>query len=114
MLNELIQKIATQTGQPVETVTPVVGALLAHLGDVLPAPIAHQVAIFLGVHDDAEASGTGAATDGASGASGAGGLLGSLAGSFGGGGTGGSSNAGAAALVNVAESLLGGFLAGRR
>jgi hypothetical protein len=112
MLNELIQKIATQTGQPVETVAPVVGALLAHLGDVLPAPIAHQVAIFLGVHDDAGASGTGAPGDGAS--AGAGGLLGSLAGSFGGGGTGGSSNAGAAALVNVAESLLGGLLAGRR
>jgi len=50
MMDELIAKIAAHTGQPVETVTPIVGALLAHLGDVLPAPLAHQLAVMLGIH----------------------------------------------------------------
>ena len=52
MLNELIEKIAVETGLPVTTVAPVVGALLLHLGDVLPAPIAHHVAVALGVHQE--------------------------------------------------------------
>jgi hypothetical protein len=106
MLDELIQKIAMQTGQPVETVTPIVGAILAHLGDVLPAPLAHEIAIILGVHPADGAADTEAQP-------GAGGLLGGLAGNFTGGGAGGSF-AGADSLMNVAQSLLGGFLAGRR
>ena len=101
MMDEIIAKIAAQTGQPPETVAPIVGALLAHLGDVLPPPLAHQIAIMLGIHPD----------DGsvdASAAPASGGLLGSLetglqGGSFG----------GATSLVNVAESLLGGYLARR-
>jgi hypothetical protein len=106
MMNELIEKIAAQTGQPVETVTPIVGALLAHLGDVLPAPLAHQLAVMLGIHQD----------DGTTGADvqpAAGDLLGGLAASIEGGGAGGGF-AGATSLMNVAQSLLGGYLAGRR
>ena len=107
MMNELIEKIAAQTGQPVETVTPVVGALLAHLGDVLPAPIAHQLAIFLGVHQDDGTADPAAATEG----SGIGGMLAGLAGAASGPDARG---AGAAALMSAAQSLLGGFLASRR
>jgi hypothetical protein len=107
MLNELIAKIAAQTGQPVEAVTPIVGALLAHLGDVLPAPIAHEIAVVLGVQTDPSTTDAAAGT-----APGIGGLLGSLEGSLAGGVGGGSP--GASALVNVAQSLLGGFLANRR
>ena len=105
MMNELIEKIAAQTGQPVETVAPIVGALLAHLGDVLPAPLAHQLAVMLGIHQEDGNADAGAQPT-------TGGLLGGLAASLEG-GTGGSF-AGATSLVNVAQSLLGGYLAGRR
>ena len=107
MMDELIEKIAAQTGQPVETVTPIVGALLAHLGDVLPAPLAHQLAVMLGIHQE----------DGARDAiaqPGSGGVLEGLAESLAGGGSTSSSFAGASSLVNVAQSLLGSYLAGRR
>ncbi|HEY6433469.1 MAG TPA: hypothetical protein VIZ17_15930 [Acetobacteraceae bacterium] len=104
MMNELIAKIAAQTGQPVETVTPIVGALLAHLGDVLPAPLAHQLAVMLGIHPD---DGTSAANtqqdDGTSDPNAQPGAT-AGAGSF----------AGATSLMNVAQSLLGGYLAQRR
>ena len=111
MLDELIQKISAQTGQPTTTVAPVVGALLAHLGDVLPAPLAHQLAIFLGVHQDDATPADGASAS----QPGVGGLLGELAGSLGGGGgTPDARVAGATALVNVAQSLLSGFLAAKR
>ena len=111
MLDELIQKISAQTGQPTTTVAPVVGALLAHLGDVLPAPLAHQLAIFLGVHQD-DATPTEAAS---ASQPGLGGLLGELAGTLGGGGGIPDSRvAGATALVSVAQSLLSGFLAAKR
>ena len=112
MLDELIQKISAQTGQPTTTVAPVVGALLAHLGDVLPAPLAHQLAIFLGVHPEDATPADGASSS----QTGMGGLLGELAGGLGGGG-GGTPDArvaGATALVNVAQSLLSGFLAAKR
>lgn len=104
MMDEIIAKIAAQTGQPVETVAPIVGALLGHLGDVLPPPLAHQLAIMLGIHPD----------DGSADASAqpaAGGLLGSLESSLQGGS--GSGFAGATSLMNVAESLLGSYLARR-
>ncbi len=99
MMNELIAKIAAQTGQPVETVTPIVGALLAHLGDVLPAPLAHQLAVMLGIHpDDATSDPNAQQDDGASDPNA------QLAGGSG----------GASSLMNVAQSLLGGFMAGKR
>jgi hypothetical protein len=111
VLDELIQKISAQTGQPTTTVAPVVGALLAHLGDVLPAPLAHQLAIFLGVHQEEATSVDGAPPS----QPGMGGLLGELAGSLGSsGGTPDARLAGATALVNVAQSLLSGFLAAKR
>jgi hypothetical protein len=106
-MDELIAKISAQTGIPAATVTPVVGAMLAHLGDVLPAPLAHQLAIILGVHQE---DGT-ATADPSAAQPGLGGLLGGLAGSLGGAG---GSTAGATALVNVAQSLLSGFLASKR
>jgi hypothetical protein len=108
MMDELIAKIAAQTGQPVETVTPIVGALLAHLGDVLPAPLAHQLAVMLGIHQDdaSQADGTGDAQPVG------GGLLGSVIGSLEGQGSGGGF-AGATALANVAQSLLSGYLTKR-
>ncbi len=111
MMNELIEKICAQTGQPATTVAPVVGALLAHLGDVLPAPLAHQLAIILGIHPADETTDPNAAgTQPASG-----GLLGGLAASFeGAGGNTDSRVAGASALINVAQSLLSGFLAEKR
>jgi hypothetical protein len=110
MLNDVIQKIADQTGQPVETVTPIVGALLAHIGDVLPAPLAHQLAIALGVHpDDGSADAATAGTQPA-----AGGLLGSVMTSLEGGGAASGNFAGATSLMNVASSLLGGYLSSRR
>lgn len=110
MLDELIAKIAAQTGQSAETVTPIVGAMLAHLGDVLPAPIAHQLAIMLGVHsDDASASDATAAS-----APAAGGLLGSVMGQLGGSAAPSGEFAGATSLTSVAQSLLGSFLGGRR
>lgn len=108
MLDELIAKIATQTGQPVEAVTPIVGALLAHLGDVLPAPIAHQLATILGIHSDE----TVASDDTAAPA--AGGLLGSVLGQLEGSAAPGGEFAGATALANVAQSLLGSYLGDRR
>src|SRR5580700_7893387 len=102
MMDELIAKIAAQTGQPVETVTPIIGALLAHLGDVLPASLAHEIAIVLGVHSADGSDGTPQPA--------AGGLLGTVMGSLeGAGGTGGF--AGASALAGVAQSLLGSYLA---
>ena len=110
MLDELIAKIATQTGQPVETVTPIVGALLAHLGDVLPAPIAHQLATILGIHLDE----TVASDDTAAPAPAAGGLLGSVLGQLEGSAAPGGEFAGATALANVAQSLLGSYLGDRR
>jgi hypothetical protein len=111
VMNELIEKICAQTGQPATTVAPIVGALLAHLGDVLPAPFAHQLAIILGIHPadgttDANAAGP---------QSEMGGLLGGLAASFG--NASGNTDprfAGAGALINVAQSLLSGFLAEKR
>ena len=130
MLNELIEKIAAQTGLPAATVQPVVGAMLAHLGDILPAPIAHQVAIMLGIHPaDAQAQTDASGAAPAAAGAGLGGLLGNLAGALAaaGGGTatvasatvgssqtGGGQFAGAGALASVAESLLAGFLANRR
>jgi hypothetical protein len=110
VLDELIQKISDQTGQPTTTVAPVVGALLAHLGDVLPAPLAHQLAIFLGIHQEAAAPDAGAPAS----QPGMGGLLGEIAGGLGGGGAPDARVAGATALINVAQSLLSGFLASKR
>ncbi|HTB44562.1 MAG TPA: hypothetical protein VK741_13115 [Acetobacteraceae bacterium] len=108
MLTGLIEKIASQTGQPVETVTPIVGALLAHLGDVLPAPLAHEIAIILGIHQDDNAVDTAAQPTNR-------GILGSLAESLtGNGGETGGSFAGASSLMNAAQTLLGGYLAGKR
>jgi hypothetical protein len=111
MMNELIEKICAQTGQPATTVTPIVGALLAHLGDVLPPPLAHQLAIILGIHQADET--TDAGTAGTQPESG--GLLGGLAASLA--NAGGNTDArvaGASALMNVAQSLLSGFLAEKR
>ena len=110
MMEELIAKIAAQTGQPVETVAPIVGALLAHLGDVLPAPIAHQLAIMLGIHSDDNTASDAAAAPAPAG----GGLLGSVMGQLEGSATPGGEFTGAAALANVAQSLLGSYLGGRR
>jgi hypothetical protein len=111
MMNDLIEKIAAQTGIPPETVAPVLGAVLAHLGDVLPAPFAHQLAIMLGVHQE---EGGAPDADGSSAQPTAGGPLGGFAGSLTGGGGAGESFAGATSLMNVAQSLLGGFLSGKR
>ena len=125
-MNDLIETIIARTGLPAEAVRPVIGAVLAHLSDVLPAPIAHQVAIFLGVHQE-ESGGTNAGTTDAGGAGrglggllgglmgggGAGGLLGGLLGGAGGTGAQGGF-AGAGSLMNAAESLLAGVLAGKR
>jgi hypothetical protein len=108
MMDELIAKIAAQTGQSVETVTPIVGALLAHLGDVLPAPLAHQLAIMLGVHSDDKT----ASDDTAAPATG--GFLGSVMGQLEGSAGSGGEFAGATSLANVGQSLLGSFLSGRR
>jgi len=111
VMNELIQKISTQTGLPPETVAPVVGALLAHLGDVLPAPLAHELAIILGVHPADGTTDVGAAPAQPA----AGGLLGGLAASLAsGGGATDARVAGASALMNAAQSLLSGFLAERK
>lgn len=111
MMDELIAKIAAETGLPVETVAPVVGALLAHLGDVLPAPIAHHVAVALGVHQDGDAPDTNVA----SGDQGTGGGLGAFAGSLmSGGDAPAGAYPGATSLVNVAESLMSSFLSGKR
>ena len=104
MMDELIAKIAVQTGQPVETVAPIVGALLAHLGDVLPAPIAHQIAIMLGIHQEDDATADAQPPGG--------GLLGSVIGTLEGQGSGGGF-AGASALANMAQSLLSGYLSRR-
>ena len=109
-MNDLIAKIAAQTGIPPETVTPVVGAVLAHMGEVLPAPLAHQLAVMLGIHQEADAPDA----DASSAQPTAGGLLGGLTGSLPGGEATGDSFAGATSLMNVAQSLLGGFLSGRR
>ena len=115
MFNEVIEKIAAQTGQPVTVVAPIVGALLAHLGEVLPAPFAHQLAIMLGIHqEDGTAPAPGGQTPGASAEPGLGGLLGGLAGNFAGGGGNAANVAGASALINVAQSLLTGFLTAKR
>ncbi len=124
-MNDLIETIIARTGLPAEAVRPVIGAVLAHLGDVLPAPIAHQVAIFLGVHQE-ESGGTNAGATDAGGAGpglggllgglmggGAGGLLGGLLGGAGGTGAQGGF-AGAGSLMNAAESLLAGVLSGKR
>jgi hypothetical protein len=108
MMDELIAKIAAQTGQPIETVAPIVGALLAHLGDVLPAPIAHQIAIMLGIHQDDGTQDNATADAQPAG----GGLLGSVIGSLEGQGS-GSGFAGASALANMAQSLLSGYLSRR-
>ncbi len=125
-MNDLIENIIARTGLPAEAVQPVIGAVLAHLGDVLPAPIAHQVAIFLGVHQEESGDTNTAATDaggaepglggllgGLMGGGGAGGLLGGLLGGAGGTGAQGGF-AGAGSLMNAAESLLAGVLAGKR
>lgn len=110
MMNEPIERIAVQTGVPVDSVAPVVGALLAHLGFVLPAPIAHEVAILLGVHRE-----DGQSQDGPDTGPAPGGFLGGLARDLTGGGTAApGAFAGADSLMNVAQSLLGGFLSGRR
>ena len=115
MLNELIEKISAQTGLPPATVQPVLGAGLAHLGDILPAPIAHQIAIMMGIHPDDGTVAAGTAAAPAAQGSGLGGVLEGLAGSMmsGGGGAQGQFG-GAGALASVAESLLGSLLAGRR
>jgi hypothetical protein len=111
VMNELIDKISAQTGLPATTVTPVLGALLAHLGDVLPPPLAHQLAIILAIHPADET--TDASADGAHPE--AGGLLGGLAASLASpGGNTDSRVAGASALMSVAQSLLSGFLAEKR
>jgi hypothetical protein len=112
MMDELIAKIAAQTGQPAETVSPIVGALLAHLGDVLPAPIAHQLAIILGIHpnDDTTSDDTAAPAP----APAAGGLFGSVLGQLEGSAAPGGQFAGASSLASVAQSLLGSYLAERR
>ena len=109
MLNDLIDKIALQTGIPPETVAPVVGAVFAHLGDILPAPLAHQLAIMLGVHKEGEVPDADGSNPQPTGE----GLPGGLSGGLPSGGT-GESFAGAASLMNVAQSLLGGFLSARR
>ena len=123
MMNELIERIAAQTGVPVESVAPVVGAMLSHLGDVLPAPIAHEVAILLGVHrDDGQSQdgrdtgpGPGGFFGGTDTGPGPGGFLGGMARDLTGGGTAApGAFAGADSLMNIAQSLLGGFLSGRR
>ncbi len=111
MFNEVIEKIAAQTGLPVTTVAPVVGALLAHLGDILPAPFAHQLAIMLGIHQEDGTAQQPMPTGAQAAQPGLGGLLGGFAG----GGAGNPANvAGASALINVAESLLTGFLTAKR
>jgi hypothetical protein len=118
MMDELINKIAADTGLPASTVAPVLGALLAHLGDVLPAPIAHHLAVALGVHQGTDANASDANTSDANSAGGnpgAGGVLGGLAGELLGSGNGApGAYPGATSLVNVAESLMSSFLAGRR
>jgi hypothetical protein len=67
MLEDLIDKVAAQTGVPAETVRPVVGALLSHFSEVLPAPVAHMVAVAMGIHprdpDQAGADAASAASD---------------------------------------------------
>ena len=108
MMNDLIEKIAGQTGIPAETVAPVVGAVLAHMGDVLPAPLAHQLAVMLGIHQEGGAPDA----DGSVAQPSVGGLPGSLPSGLPGGV--GENFSGATSLMNVAQSLLGGFLAGRR
>ena len=81
-MNDLIENIIARTGLPAEAVQPVIGAVLAHLGDVLPAPIAHQVAIFLGVHQEESGDTNTAATDAGGAEPGLGGLLGGLMGAM--------------------------------
>jgi hypothetical protein len=99
VMHELIAKIAAQTGQFIETVTPIVGALLNHLCEVFPPPMAREFAIVLEVHQD----------DGST-APAPGGLLGSVASCLAAGG----GFAGATSLLKVAQSLLGGYFAERR
>ncbi len=123
MLNDLIEKISAQTGLPAATVQPVVGALLAHLSDILPPPLAHMLAVSMGIHQEpgqqasvpaeqaASGGGLGGLLGGGGGNDSLGGLLGGL---LGGGGGAQGSFAGAGALASVAESLLGGLLSGRR
>jgi hypothetical protein len=111
MMDELIAKIAEETGLPAATVAPVLGALLAHLGDVLPAPIAHHVALALGVHQDGDTPDASVASDDP----GASGVPAGLTGSFPGAGDASAGGyPGATALVNVAESLMSSFLGPRR
>ena len=110
MLNDLIEKIAAQTGVPAESVQPVLGAVLAHLGEILPPPIAHQLAIMLGIHAEDGPPAAGAAPN-AGGGGGLGGLLGGL---LGGGGGAQGGFAGAGSLMTIAESMLGGMLSGKR
>ena len=110
IMDELIDKISAQTGQPATVVAPVLGALFAHLGDVLPAPLAHQLAIILGVH---QVDGTPDATT-AGAQPGMAGLLGGLENLASGSATADARVEGASALINAAQSLLGGFLASKR
>jgi hypothetical protein len=111
MLNELIEKIAAETGLPVTTVAPVVGALLSHLGDVLPAPIAHHIAVALGVHQEGDAPDAPGAVDDQAATPSLGGFAGGL---LGGGGGAEGGFPGATSLANVAASLMSGFLSGKR
>lgn len=131
-MEELIQKIVAQTGLPEQAVMQVVGGVLSHLSDILPAPIAHQVAVMLGIHQEGDGQAQQmpqpqmpqqqASTD-----QGLGGLLSGLAGALthggggaapqaGGGGLGGLLNqfGGASVLASVAEQLLAGMMTGRR
>ena len=144
MINDLIEKIAAQTGVPVAMVQPVLGSMLSHLSDILPAPVAHMVAVAMGIHQNEDQAPQSSPVQDQGGAdSGLGGLLGGLLGGgllgghqaggqaqaggagsdplgsllgslLGGGNQQAGGFAGAGALASVAESLLGSLLSGKR
>ena len=144
MINDLIEKIAAQTGVPAAMVQPVLGSMLSHMSDILPAPVAHMVAVAMGIHQNEDQAPQGNPVQDQGGADpGLGGLLGGLLGGgllggqaqaggnaqaqagadplgsllgslLGGGNQQGGGFAGAGALASVAESLLGSLLSGKR
>lgn len=136
MMNDLIEKIAAQTGMPAAQVMPVVGALLSHLSEILPPPLAHMIAVAMGIHEEPGGQPAPEQQQAPEPAGGLGGLLGGLLGGGAqaqgpgqqqggdplgallggllGGGAAQGNYAGAGALANVAESLLAGMLSGRR
>jgi hypothetical protein len=107
MMDELIAKIAAQTGQPPETVAPIIGGTTRPPHRRSTPALVHQIVITLGVHQDAASPAHGAGEQPAGG-----GLLGIVIGSLEGRGSGGGF-AGATALANVAQSLLSGYLSRR-